>query len=157
MAGVNNADSCEVIAESSTIGLVVFLAWDRLVFWLFAIFTDLHNCSIFCQFYRLIVPTPATIMRVRTLCACGATIISRPPLLSRAPNYSEQLINNDNRCRWESEPTADSPTGSPCLIIIIIHLYFYTKGYWQNLLPSNLLPMLQHSPINCRTAYQPFP
>jgi len=84
-----------------------------------------------------------SIVRSPTLpCAGGATIISRPPLLFRAHHYYRssvtvidrppllsiavprqsrpQLINNDNRCWWESPLTADSPTLTPYLIIIII-------------------------------------
>ncbi|MEG3936510.1 hypothetical protein [Microcoleus sp. B13-B4] len=61
----------------------------------------------------------------------SATIVDRLPQLSivRHARASEPLINNDNRCRWESLPEADSPTLLPCLIIIIIRLYFYTRGY----------------------------
>ena len=44
--------------------------------------------SIICQFYHLIIPTPATVIGARTLpCTCGATIIDRPRLLSIARDY----------------------------------------------------------------------
>jgi hypothetical protein len=38
-----------------------FLAWDRLVFRLAALFTYLHNRSITCQFYRFIRPHPGNL------------------------------------------------------------------------------------------------
>jgi hypothetical protein len=149
MAGVNNADSCEAIAESSTIGLAVFLAWSRLVFRLALIFIDLHNRSIICQFYRSIVPTRCNYHRGqnawRLRCECyrsSANVIDRPPaiidrprLLSIARDYyrspatvyrspatpdrANHLLIMIITLGWESPPLADSPTLPLCLIIII--------------------------------------
>ena len=105
MAGVSNADSCEAITSSSTIGLWVFLAWSRLFFWLLAIVADLHNRSIICQFYHLIIPTPATIIdRPRLLSIARdyyrspATIIDRPQL-ERANNLLIMITAAGGRVR----------------------------------------------------------
>src|SRR6476620_7353298 len=107
MAGVSNADSCEAISSSSTIGLVVFLAWSRLVFRLAPIFIDLHNRSIICLFYSLIIPRLSTIKGLlglafaRNCYRSPVTIIDRPRLLSIARDcYRSQSrqpsVNNDN-------------------------------------------------------------
>jgi hypothetical protein len=91
------------------------------------IFTDLHNCSIFCQFYRLIIPTPATIMRARTLGAC--------PRLERLP-ATRAIARNASRAHHLLimiiavggivRRIQTLPPLPPCLIIIIIQLSFYT-------------------------------
>src|SRR6476620_7017591 len=108
MAGVSNADSCEAISSSSTIGLVVFLAWSRLVFRLAPIFIDLHNRSIICLFYSLIIPRLSTIKGLLGLAFDRNCYRSPVTIIDR--NRVNLLLIMIIISEWDSKPKAYYPT-----------------------------------------------